>query len=37
MTLDNEPSPIPSEAEEVHAACGELSAATEVAQEGADA
>ena len=37
MTLDNDPSTGLSEAEKVHAACGELSAATEAAQEGADA
>ena len=37
MTLDNDPSSISSESEEVHAECGELSAATEAAQEGADA
>ena len=37
MTLDNDPSPVSSESEEVHAACGELSSETESAQEGADA
>ena len=37
MTPDNYPSPVSSESEEVHAACGELSSETESAHEGADA
>ena len=37
MTLDNDPSTISSESEEVHAECGEMAEATEAEQEGADA
>lgn len=37
MTLDNDQSTGLSEAEEVHAACGELSSVTEAEQEWADA